>query len=709
MAGLCLILKYIHKIEMKAILTLLTAFAPIFLFAQLDTDAQLKDQDISGKATVINDDHIVQGSACTGVNCEASESFGFDTHRYREDNLRIHFQDNSSSASFPTNDWRIIINDSGNGGEEHFTIEDADSGNDIFRIDAGASANSIRINSNGDVGIGESSPILELHIQDGDSPAIRIEQDGSNGFASQSWDLAGNETNFFIRDVNNSSVLPFKVKPGSISDAVVIGSGTFIVNDGKADYNTRFESNGSTHMFFLDASENKIAIGHDTPVAMLDIAGNIKIADGSEANGYVLTSDADGVATWTPTSASLPGGGTNGQVLSTDGSGNYSWINDNTIDNDNDSSNEIELPSGGSNGQILSTDGSGNYSWINDNTVDNDNDHTNEIELPSGGSNGQILSTDGSGNYSWINDNTIDNDNDSSNEIELPSGGSNGQILSTDGSGNYSWINDNTVDNDNDDTNEIELPSGGSNGQILSTDGSGNYSWITDNTADNDNDPNNEIELPAGGLANQMLMTDGSSNHSWNYVEFMSDADANTKIQVEENSNENKIRFDVDGTEAMIIDEAGNVGIGTDMPEYKLHVDGDIAKTGSLVGVSDLRLKDNISSISNARSIINSLDGKAYIFKGSEFQDLNLPSGTQYGFIAQDVERVIADLVTDNVARTTNDNGEEISLKGVNYEQLIPILVNALKEQDQLIKKQNQEMIEMKSLLNKVLEKLEME
>lgn len=43
-----------------------------------------------------------------------------------------------------------------------------------------------------------------------------------------------------------------------------------------------------------------IGIGVSNPEAKLDIAGNIKIADGTQSAGYVLTSDADGLAYWAP-------------------------------------------------------------------------------------------------------------------------------------------------------------------------------------------------------------------------------------------------------------------------------------------------------------------------------------------------------------------------------------------------------------------------
>ena len=56
---------------------------------------------------VFIDDVIVQGSLCVGQDCSNGENFGFDTQRLKENNLRIHFNDTSASASFPSNDWRL--------------------------------------------------------------------------------------------------------------------------------------------------------------------------------------------------------------------------------------------------------------------------------------------------------------------------------------------------------------------------------------------------------------------------------------------------------------------------------------------------------------------------------------------------------------------------------------------------------------------------
>jgi hypothetical protein len=87
------------------------------------------------------------------------------------------------------------------------------------------------------------------------------------------------------------------------------------------------------------------------------------------------------------------------------------------------------------------------------------------------------------------------------------------------------------------------------------------------------------------------------------------DADSDTMIQVEESSDEDKIRFDTGGTERMIIDSTG-VGIGTSSPDVNL----EIATSTSDTGV-DLKLNGNKSSNGAVGSIIfeNASDSVAMI------------------------------------------------------------------------------------------------
>jgi hypothetical protein len=171
---------------------------------------------------LILDDLIVTGSLCVGFDCYNGESFGFDTLRLKENNLRIHFQDTSTSAEFPTNDWRITVNDSTNGGASYFSIDDVDSGKSVFKIEAGSRAKALYVDDSGRIGFGTSTPSEDLHIAYGDTPTVRLDQDGSSGWAPQKWDVAGNEANFFIRDVTNGSKLPLRIQPSTPGDTLCL-------------------------------------------------------------------------------------------------------------------------------------------------------------------------------------------------------------------------------------------------------------------------------------------------------------------------------------------------------------------------------------------------------------------------------------------------------------------------------------------------------
>ena len=208
----------------------------------------LDELDPTARDQQILDDLIVVGSICVGQDCANGESFGFDTIRLKENNLRIKFQDTSTSASFPTNDWQITINDSSNGGANKFSIDDIDGGRTPFTIEASAPSNTLYVESDGDVGVKTSNPAVDVHIVEGNTPTVRLEQDGSDGFTAQTWDLAGNEANFFIRDVSNGSALPFRIEPSANSDSLYIentddiGLGT---NNPAADLHIR-SSDGDT-------------------------------------------------------------------------------------------------------------------------------------------------------------------------------------------------------------------------------------------------------------------------------------------------------------------------------------------------------------------------------------------------------------------------------------------------------------------------------
>ncbi len=225
---------------------------------KIELGDELKDQ-------VILDDLIVDGSLCVGMDCVNGESFGFDTIRLKENNLRIRFQDTSSTSSFPSNDWQITTNDSANGGANKFSIDDIDGGRTPFTIEAGAPSNSLYVEDYGRVGFGTSTPVVELHVKDSDTPTLRLEQDGSWGWSPQTWDVCGREDHFFIRDVTNGG-WPFKIEPGAPSDSLTIKS------DGKVGIGTW--SPGYPIHLLTDSSTDAVFVAERTFGAKAEIGAD---------------------------------------------------------------------------------------------------------------------------------------------------------------------------------------------------------------------------------------------------------------------------------------------------------------------------------------------------------------------------------------------------------------------------------------------------
>jgi hypothetical protein len=191
-----------------------------------------RDNDAGGRDYVVNDDLIVSGSACVGFDCVNNETFSFDTVKLKENNLRISFIDTSTVGGFPAGDWQLRANDSASGGADHFSIDwlgtGANTGNapvsTPFRVDGAAPTNALRVSSTGRVGLRTANPVLDLHIATGNTPGSRYEQTAASGFTAQTWDVAGNEANFFVRDVTSGSRLPFRIRPGAPTSSIDIAA-----------------------------------------------------------------------------------------------------------------------------------------------------------------------------------------------------------------------------------------------------------------------------------------------------------------------------------------------------------------------------------------------------------------------------------------------------------------------------------------------------
>jgi hypothetical protein len=190
---------------------------------------------------VILDDLIVDGSACIGFDSVNGEIFGADTLRLKENNLRIHFHDTSGSASFPRNDWRLVINDAHNGGDDYFAVEDATASRVVFRVDAGAPNDALRVASSGNVGFGTGTPQASLHLVSS-APVVRFDS------GAQVWDMKAHGVDFEVRDVSHGNSRPLQIDAGAPTDAVVV------------------------------KSDGKVGIGTSVPSAKLHVAGDLHVA-----------------------------------------------------------------------------------------------------------------------------------------------------------------------------------------------------------------------------------------------------------------------------------------------------------------------------------------------------------------------------------------------------------------------------------------------
>lgn len=176
------------------------------------------------KDQVINDDLIVTGGICAGLDCINGEAFDFITLKLKENNTRIDFEDTSSGTGFAGDDWSLLANDTASGGANKFAILNRTQARTPFTVLGGAPDHALFIDASGRIGFRNATPVLDLHPVNGNTPGLRLEQSGAGGFTPQVWDVAGNESNFFIRDVTAGSRLPFRIRPGAPTSAIDIAA-----------------------------------------------------------------------------------------------------------------------------------------------------------------------------------------------------------------------------------------------------------------------------------------------------------------------------------------------------------------------------------------------------------------------------------------------------------------------------------------------------
>ena len=121
-----------------------------------------------------------------------------------------------------------------------------------------------------------------------------------------------------------------------------------------------------------------------------------------------------------------------------------------------------------------------------------------------------------------------------------------------------------------------------------------------------------------------------------------------------------RIEGDTDSNLFVTDGSADKVGIGTNAPSTKLEVVGTITET------SMRELKTNIEPIENILPAVLQMQGVSFDWKK------NVKGKNHYGFIAEDVEKILPNLVSHD---------EEGKAQGIQYSKMTAVLLEAIKEQ----------------------------
>lgn len=129
--------------------------------------------------------------------------------------------------------------------------------------------------------------------------------------------------------------------------------------------------------------------------------------------------------------------------------------------------------------------------------------------------------------------------------------------------------------------------------------------------------------------------------------------------------------MDINGNINPIDDDAYT--LGTASKRWK-----EIFATNGMINLSDLRNKSNITNLDYGLNEIMKLRPVSFNWKGKEMEDKKI------GLIAQEVDEVISEVVSKGM--------DELQTMGINYSDLIPVLIKGMQEQQKIIENQKSEL-----------------
>lgn len=185
-----------------------------------------------------------------------------------------------------------------------------------------------------------------------------------------------------------------------------------------------------------------------------------------------------------------------------------------------------------------------------------------------------------------------------------------------------------------------------------------------------------------GTIAGEITLNPSSTQYEGGQINFKKSISGSTADwildQYGTSSTDARLRIfnSIAETNGMAIMENGNIGMGSLTPSVRLQVAGDII-ANSIAGSSDLRFKTNITPIENPLQKVLQLRGVNFDWNKNAFPDRSFSESKAIGFIAQEVEKVLPEVVqTEKTAE---------GYKAVQYDKVVALLVEAIKEQQKQI------------------------
>jgi hypothetical protein len=118
---------------------------------------------------------------------------------------------------------------------------------------------------------------------------------------------------------------------------------------------------------------------------------------------------------------------------------------------------------------------------------------------------------------------------------------------------------------------------------------------------------------------------------------------------------------------------------GASLANWAAYFNGAGYVTGGTWSGSDQRFKKDIKKIESVMDKVQKLNAYTYYYRADEFKEKNYDAKKHYGFIAQELKEIFPEMVRE----------DEKGYYAVEYDAMIPILLEAIKEQQNTMDAQN--------------------